>query len=354
MGSRGVAVRARRAGGLRGVAYCRSGSTPRAGQATFPLQPLLLAVRRSRVILHRRHRPLGRRAFVTAAGVGLLGGGRLGLGLLVGCDDSTTGNRVLLETRVTSDVAPGTSFVNDKGWEVTMERAIAAIGSIAYVEGAPVAHLADPSGDALEPVQPPARRRAPSGASARLAGLRYRLSLPSALAHPGHYVEGTVLGEVTTPALADLLGGEVSLGESEGVTGTARSAHIVFANLASAGFTEEMGDAVVIVAGVARRDGEVDRSFVAEVRAADVLPTGREIPVVEGCVLEGGSIAGDGIVHMTVRVTLWLDQVDFADVAEPTGGAAVELVAGEPPHNALARGIKKALAYHFQFSPAGG
>lgn len=273
-----------------------------------------------------------RRTALTSGCVALLGVAHLGLGLASGCNDSTTGSRVVFETRVTSDLIAAQPFDNAHGWSVTVDQAIVGIGSLAYVEGAPVA-----------------LHRPPTPGVAPAHGW---LEIPAAHAHPGHYVEGTVLGEMTVPAAVDLLAGEVSLGETDGITGTARSARFVFADPAAASISGAMGDAVAIVSGVARKDGEIDRPFRAVAQAADVLPTGSDIPEVDGCVLDAGSVSGDGTVILTIRATLWLDQIDFGDLPEPVGGEAVELTPGEPPHNAFARGLKKAIAYHFEFVPA--
>lgn len=265
----------------------------------------------------------------------LLSSAQLGVGLLSGCDDTTTGNRVVIESLVESDVRAGETFTNDKGWAITLDEATVAFASLTYVEGAPVASLGP----------------LPKAAPAPDRGLLYLLSLRSAHAHPGHYVEGAVVGEMTSPTVVDLLGDQVSLGESEGVTGTARSARIVFADPATSGFADTMGDAVVIVSGVAQKEGEADRRFRGTALPADVFPTGKDIPEVDGCILDDGAVSSDGTVLLTIDVKLWLDQIDFADVPAPTDGEIAELVHGESPHNALSRGIKKALAYHFRFIP---
>jgi hypothetical protein len=278
-----------------------------------------------------------RRTALTSGCIALLGVAHLGLGLASGCNDSTTGSRVVFETRVTSDLIAAQPFDNAHGWSVTVDQAIVGIGSLAYVEGAPVALHHRPVLDRPVLDAPPARGW---------------FELPSAHAHPGHYVEGTVLGEVTVPTAVDLLAGEVSLGETDGITGTARSARFVFADPTAASISGAMGDAVAIVSGVARKDGEVDRPFRAVAQTADVLPTCSDIPEVDGCVLDAGSVSGDGTVVLTIAATLWLDQVDFGDLPEPVGGETIELTPGEPAHNAFARGLKKAIAYHFEFVPA--
>ena len=59
--------------------------------------------------------------------------------------------------------------------------------------------------------------------------------------------------------------------------------------------------------------------------------------------------SADGTVTLTVDATLWFDQVDFS--LAPTSDEETELAIDEPPRNALARGVKKALGYRFAFEP---
>jgi hypothetical protein len=89
--------------------------------------------------------------------------------------------------------------------------------------------------------------------------------------------------------------------------------------------------------------------FRATAELADIVdPDGN--PFVTGCTFEDGAIDGDGSVLVTVSPSQWLDQVDFGEL-EPNGEEPLELVPGEIPHKAFARGLKKGAAYLFRYSP---
>jgi hypothetical protein len=261
-----------------------------------------------------RPHTLSRRVCLAGSAVALVQASSLALGAaLSGCDDTTGGRRIQLEARVTSDAAE--SHMTALGWRVELDEAFLCLASIVYLEGAPVASLLS------------------------------RALVPSAHAHPGHYDAGAVIGESNVVALVDLLAGETVLGVEGGVTGLAQSAAILFHDPAKEPL-DAPGGAVAYLHGVANRDA-VELEFIAAAPVGEVLSLTNGLPEVDGCPLDGGDIQSNGVVTLTVRTALWLDQIDFSLV--PAG--EVELAAGEPPHVAFVRGVKKAAAYQFAYQP---
>ena len=246
--------------------------------------------------------------------------------LLAACGDgadSTAGKRVTLAARVQAE---SIAFTNAFAWNVQVERALVSIGPLRYLEGAVVA------------------RRDPP----RLEALERWFSVRHAHAHPGHYEEGGTIGELLVPASADLASGMTDLGSGAGVTGTALSARFSFQSPPAGEYAADLGTSVVIIEGVATQGSE-SRPFRASASIDDVLEAGE--PAVAGCELNNGSVQADGVVTLNVRLSVWLDQVDFALVPPSTDGAKVELTRDQNPHKAFVRGLKKAAAYSFSYAP---
>ncbi|MEZ4446561.1 MAG: hypothetical protein R3B72_46205 [Polyangiaceae bacterium] len=247
--------------------------------------------------------------------------------LLGGCEQSTTGGRVTYESTASSDLTRGESFDNAFGWSISLDEAWLSIAYLRYVEGTPIA-------------------MAPSTLPQRFA----RLLVPQASAHPGHYDEGGTLGEMRTPQLLDLLADPIVLGSEAGVTGNARSALVRFQ--ADASLDAGAPGAVALVHGVAT-SGSESRTFTALTTAEELVHSSTGAPEVIGCPLDGGPIDQDGTIAMEVQLRIWLEQVDFSLV--PAGTTDDELLAlepGTPPHNAFVRGVQKASAYLFHYSPS--
>jgi hypothetical protein len=245
--------------------------------------------------------------------------------LLAACGgtESTAGKRVTLGARAEAE---SLSFANGYGWNVQVERALVSIGPLRYFEGAVVA------------------RREPR----RLDPLKRWLSVPPAHAHPGHYEEGGTVGEMLVPASVDLALGPTDLASGAGISGTALSARFSFQSPPEGEHAAELGTQVVIVEGVATRGAE-SRPFRASAGIEDVLESG--VPAVVGCELTNGAVQSDGVVTLDVRLSVWLDQVDFALVPASSDGSRVELDRSENPHKAFVRGLKKAAAYSFSYAP---
>jgi hypothetical protein len=269
----------------------------------------------------------GRRALLIGSGAAAVSVAHLGLGAwLSGCSDSGTGGRrVLYESHARADVRAGEAFVSGVGWEIEVSRAQLCVEHLVYLEGAPVA-------------------RAP-----RLRQRLRELVVPEAHAHPGHYDEGQVFGEMVTPGLVDLLAGDTLLGSAEGVTGVVQSAMLRFADPAALN-ADEMEGAVVVVEGIARLPGDAasERSFVARALPAEVLSSNTDQPEVYGCPVTDGDVQSDGVMTLEVHVRLWLDQVDFAELPAGSERATV-LPSDGAAFNAFHRGLRKVAAYTFTF-----
>jgi hypothetical protein len=246
------------------------------------------------------------------------------ISLLAACGDgadSTAGKRLTLGSRVQAE---SLAFTNAYGWNVQVERALLSIGPLRYLEGAVVV-----------------RRDAPRS-------LQRWFHVRTAHAHPGHYEEGGTVGEMLVPASVDLALGPTDLAPGPAISGTALSARFSFQSPPEGEHAADLGTQVVIVEGVATQGSE-SRPFRASAGVEDVLEGG--LPAVVGCELANGAVQSDGVVTLDVRLSVWLDQVDFALVPASTDGSKVELSRDDNPHKAFVRGLKKAAAYAFSYAP---
>ena len=252
---------------------------------------------------------------LTRRGV-LLGGaaylGHLGLGALAGCDATTGGRIVNLRTQVQVHEATLDGFTNRHGWRVELVAAQLARGRLEFYTGdAPVTALVTEA----------------------LVG--------SAHAHPGHYAEGEILGEVLGAGVIDLLAGVSELPSGRGVSGRLGSAHLTFEPTA-------MNGNAVVVEGVATRDGDM-RPFIARAAHADVT-SHHDAPEVWGCPFEGDlELENDGVITLTVRPEIWLDDVRFEMHGVREDGQPLALDPLLEPHDAFIEGVRDHEAYVFAY-----
>jgi hypothetical protein len=262
----------------------------------------------------------------------LVSGGGLTLALgIEACasDESTSGQRVALETRVEL-VPDGSSFTTAAGWDVTLTKALVATGPLYYFDG-----------------PPPLVRRTPP----RLRQYaRFALGLGLAYAHPGHYQAGNALGQMLEPWSLDLLAGPADLPPGDGVTGIYRSARFSFAAPPEGPMAGEMQPHSAVVEGRAERAGESVRVFRA---AADLNEIARSAAEghVEGCEFHELDIAGDGRVTISINPKVWFDLADFSELAPSADETPVELPADSQPKIAFAQGLAQLSAYKFSYSP---
>ncbi|WP_437586529.1 hypothetical protein [Sorangium sp. So ce1000] len=264
-----------------------------------------------------------------------LAAGALAAGCGAGGDDATSGKRLTLATRIAPDAASVEPFTNALGWTITLSKAHLSIGSLHYFEGAPfTAQL---------------QRAAPGGGPSLLERLA-RWAVPEAHAHPGHYQAGEARGQMTQPTSVDLLLGTTALADADAVSGVVRSARFTFGAPPSGPLAAALDGHVVAVEGRAEK-GELARVFRARALGADVLDEATGEPSVEGCVFEEVFLDGPGVVTLVVKPTVWLDQVDFEEVAESDDGAPVDLAPESQAQRGFARGLKKGTAYALSFAP---
>ncbi len=241
----------------------------------------------------------------------------------LGCDDDgsgTTGKRIALEVRVAAS-PESRSFTNAQGWSITMEKAVLATGPLYFYDGETLF----------------AAGRSKGGGS----------FVRSAFAHPGHYVPGNAKGEMLTSGSVDLLAG-ATLGQGNGVSGFARSATFTFGAPGSGDAAGELGANVIVLEGTATKAVET-RVFRAEIKPEEVRD-GKGVTQIEGCPFTPVDMQADGVVSLTVKIPVWLDQVAFDDVPTSADGSPVLLGSGLA-HNQVVRGAKVGLAYVFSYVP---
>lgn len=232
------------------------------------------------------------------------------------CGDDTTGR-----SRITVDaVMRGTDamLTTSTGWAVQIEEARIVVGPLRWYEGTAL------FGRNL---------------------LERALGLSVAYAHPGHYVAGEALADITSRRVVDLLQpGGVSLTQGSGVTGLAQSAAI---ELRPAEAT--LPDAATLRGGTlylratATKDGRTVRFDCAPALTHVV----QGIPAI-------GDMNQSGRWDITVDVGAWIDRSDFSMVPDPaTPGAVVTLGEGQPL-NAVTRTAPAASGFRFTWVSADG
>lgn len=253
-----------------------------------------------------------------------------------GPGSGTSGKTIRLRTvaAVSGDITK--PRVNALGFSVTLSKAVLSVGPLYYFQGDPVLS-----------------RRVPRGRG--LGGWLSDVLERTAHAHPGHYVHGDAMGEMTTPSTVDLLAGTVTLGVGGGVSGMTDSARFSWQTPPVGDKAAALGGHVVLVEGVATKGA--DRvHFLAKADARDVLD-GNGLAEVEGCTFGpvpgqvGVDMESDGTVTLTVAPSVWLDQVDFAYVLPGASAPdAVVDIAGTLAWQGFVRGVKKGTGYLFSYA----
>lgn len=247
--------------------------------------------------------------------------------LACGGSDTTTGHPVTLQTSLSADAEISAPFMTETGWTVQLSKAGVSIGSLYYFDGEPAF----------------VRREAPRRWLASVLGLGV------AHAHPGHYIAGDALGQMITPAYADLLAGTSKLPDGTGLTGDYRSARFkLSAPTADPGLTA-LGSNVAIAEGVAR-NGTQEVHFKLHASYADVAKSVSN-GEVDGCVFSETDVETSGTVNVTVVPHVWFNLVDFAGVAAGSAAAPTDIAAGETAQIAFALGVVQLSAYRFAFTP---
>jgi len=235
--------------------------------------------------------------------------------------DTTTGKRVAL----TVSVAPvKKTFTTKVGWDVSLTKALVATGAIYFFDG--------------ETLFAHAPRR-------RLTPLQVLWRIPSAEAHPGHYVPGNTKGEMLASTSVDLLAPGASLGSGEGVSGPFRSATFTFGAPPAGPLAGELGGNVIVLEGTASKGAET-RTFRAEVKADELLDAKKK-PQIEGCPFTAVDVQGDGDVTVVIDADAWLDHVEFELLPKDQVPAKLTDVT----QSELTRSVRGGDRYRFTFAP---
>jgi len=244
-----------------------------------------------------------------------------------GGSDTTTGRQVVLHTAARADPEIAAAFATETGWTVQLSKAALSVGSLYYFDGEPAFVL-----------------RAPRPLWQRLA----RALGPSiAHAHPGHYMAGMALGQMTAPTPVDLLAGKVALPDGIGITGLYRSGRLQLSAPTTAPAPAQLAGQVAVVEGVAKKE-EQTVHFRLSASFADVARSVTQ-GQVDGCPFDEIEVEADGTVTMTVKPHIWFNLVDFTGVAPGAAGAPTEIAAGQTPQIAFALGLVQLSAYHFSY-----
>lgn len=259
-----------------------------------------------------------------------LGARSFALSLVIACgSDSTTGRPVALRTEVRAEPSIAQAFTAQTGWTVRLSKATISIAALYYFDGEP-AFVTKRSRTLRE----------------RLAALSL---VPVARAHPGHYLAGNAMGQMTTFASVDLFAGATQLPPGTGVTGSYRSARFAWGTPRAEPALSQLGTKVADVWGVAEKRGQTVH-FRLWAELADVARSVR-MGAVEGCAFEAAEVEDDGLVTLRVDPRVWFKLVDFAGVAPGSAEAPTEIAAGETAQIAFALGLAQLSAYHFSFTP---
>jgi hypothetical protein len=220
------------------------------------------------------------------------------LALAASCGSDTGRSRVDFEVQISGLNHRG-PLANEHGWQIELSEAQLHVGPLYFFEGEPL--------------------------FARV--VRELFTIPSAHAHPGHYVEGEALADLLTGRTVDLLGEPVLLGRADGVTGEYNSVRVGLAR------ADDLENHTAELAGTATKDGVT----IPWRGTVDLEET------VEGVAFGAEVAASNGYVHLDIDLLEWVRRIDFALV---TGGA---IEPGTQPHNALLRGVNNTSAFRFNW-----
>ncbi|MGC4066456.1 MAG: hypothetical protein QM784_17850 [Polyangiaceae bacterium] len=270
--------------------------------------------------------------------------------LAIGCmspsseGSGTTGKRLSLQTRLAIKDDLAKPFQNSLGWNITISKAFVSVGALYYYSGDPVL----------------SQRSPPSSTAPHRMTQILDLFVGTAHAHPGHYIEGAAMGQMTQPQTVDLLGGAIDLADGEGVSGSTNSATFTWQTPPHGDLAPALDGQVILTQGTATKDGATIQ-FVAKANANEVLDGDKKAEVA-GCAFGskpgevGVEMNDDGTVTLTMVPSVWFNQVDFdyvvrgaANAPLPNDDGVVD-IAGTLAWQGFVRGIKKGTAYEFAYT----
>lgn len=247
---------------------------------------------------------------------------------------ATTGTRVALHTRVVVDERAQEPFTTKLGWTVALRQAAVSIGALYYFDG-----------------EPAFARRTPTSTPLHERLVEW-LGPRSAWAHPGHYQAGNALGQMLTPSSVDLLNGLATLADAEGVTGTFRSARLVFGDGLTGPAAATLAGHVAVAVGVATRSehpGDEAKHFWLTASLAEIAKSAAG-GAVDGCAFERASVEADGTVTLRVDPRAWFGLVDFTELAPGSDEAPTVVEPTAPARIGFALGVAQLSAYHFSYA----
>lgn len=172
----------------------------------------------------------------------------------------------------------------------------------------------------------------------------WRLLVPRAFAHPGHYAGGDVTGALGGAFVFDWIAGDGDLlGRAELLVGTYRGCNFAFRRADDLPVADPLAGHSAHFAGVATRDGH-DVPFLA------VLDLDPGAAVVGAPFDADIDIATAGPLRLQLRArddvsgAALFDGVDFAALV-PSDGGLVEIAPGDPAHNLVRRALQSHVFY---------
>lgn len=190
---------------------------------------------------------------------------------------------------------------NEQGWSVVLDTATVQVGPVQFFEGEVLL----------------SRRFSP-----------WNLVVPTAHAHPGHYVAGESMGEWLGSAVVNLLAEPKEVGVVEAVTGGYGSMQLTLSS--------------IHLKGVATKDGE-SISFEATHTLASPL---------EGVRAEADVTTSPITAQLDIDVAKWLQRVDFATAVDANEDGTFTFEPQTQAHNALTRAVANTGAYTVVFAPS--
>ncbi len=270
---------------------------------------------------------LSRRGVLAIACVGIgtwaLGGGP------TSCKSQTAGEEISFDAAVGGGTESGKSggeeFTTYAGWNVSLSKAIAAVGPVYYYAGEPQASLFD-----------------------SLFGIR------SAHACPTHaqYNKGAVLGEIVRQYAVDLLGAPTKMGTVPGLAGVCQTIELhlhppgkLAAGTSATPFSDLQGNTIVL-------EGEATKlAKRIPFRAQFSLPEEGVMQIVESVsasVPLRDAAEQPGFIMTEVLLDQWLATVDFDTLTEREGEIYL-FSESTQASTALLRGVRSRLSYRISW-----
>lgn len=244
--------------------------------------------------------------------------------------NETTGRNVTLHTRLTADIRAGHQVTTATGWTITLDQALIATGPFYFYEGEAAVTQAP---------RRPRWRRWLADAIAPEA---------TAWAHPGHYIPGRAMGQMTMGSSADLLAGAVAFPDATEVTGTVRSGTFSFAPPSAGPAVAALQGHVALARGTASKDGKTVH-FLLTADMPDIARTAKD-GLITGCAFTETDIEAAGVVTATVKPGIWFELVDFSTLDPGAADAPTTPDPSSTAHIAFALGLTQLSAYTFTYT----